>query len=142
MPTVACNVLVVEDDPAVLKALRRKLRQAGHTAECVTHCEAARKLTGVFDFAILDLELPDGNGVTLAEDLFARARVSNVVFYTGAADPKLLARANELGIVVNKSQNLDEFLQNVYQALSPPPVSELHETGRWRVARSTREQSR
>ena len=45
MSTPAYNVLVVEDDPGVLKALRRKLTQAGHALSTATNCEAGRALT-------------------------------------------------------------------------------------------------
>jgi DNA-binding response OmpR family regulator len=142
MRTPAYNVLVVEDEPSVLKALRRKLSQAGHAVTSATLCDTARCLPGVFDLAILDLELPDGSGIDLAEDLLARARVTHVVFYSGTADPLLLARAVRLGFIVNKSQSLDELLNTAYQALSPPPVSELHESARWRAAQRSREQTR
>lgn len=141
MSTPAYNVLVVEDDPGVLKAVRRKLTQAGHTISTATNCEAGRALEGPFDFAILDLELPDGSGVELAEDLLARSRIAQVVFYTGCADRILLARAGRLGLIVNKNQSVEDMLQIAYQALNPP-VSERHETGRWRIAERRREQSR
>jgi len=141
MSTLAYNVLVVEDDPGVLKALRRKLTQSGHTIATATNCEAARALRGPFDLAILDLELPDGSGVELAEELLARSQAGQVVFYTGAADRLLLARAERLGVLVNKNQSVEGMLQIAYQALNPP-VSERHETGRWRVAERRREQSR
>jgi len=141
MSTPAYNVLVVEDDPGVLKALRRKLTQAGHAVSTATNCEAGRALTAQFDLAILDLELPDGSGVELAEELLARSQAVQVVFYTGAADRLLLARAGRLGLIVNKNQSVEDMLQIAYQALNPP-VSERHETGRWRVAERRREQSR
>lgn len=141
MSTPAYNVLVVEDDPGVLKALRRKLTQAGHAIATATNCEAARSLTGPFELAILDLELPDGSGVELAEELLARSEVGQVVFYTGAADRLLLARAERLGLLVNKNQSVEGMLQIACQALNPP-VSERHETGRFRLAERRREQSR
>lgn len=141
MAGAVCNVLVVEDDPVVSKALRRKLSQAGHAVDSRSLCESARESAGPFDFAILDLELPDGNGSDLAEELLARGVVHNVVFYTGAADPALLKRAARLGLVVSKNQSVDEMLQIAYQTVSPPPVSELHETGRFRVEKRTREHS-
>jgi CheY-like chemotaxis protein len=141
MSGAVCNVLVVEDDPSVSKALCRKLSQAGHAVASRNLCELARRIAGTFDFAILDLELPDGNGIDLADELLARSVVQNVVFYTGAADPALLARAARVGLVVSKNQSVDELLQSAYQAVAPPPVSELHQTGRFRVEKRTREQS-
>lgn len=143
MRTPAYNVLLVEDEPNVLKALRRKLMQAGHVVTSASTCEGARRLTGTFDLAILDLELPDGSGVELAEDLLAQSRVSTVVFYSGAADPLLLARAVRLGLIVNKNQALDEVLQAAFQMAEPAPISELKDSsGRWRAAPRSREQTR
>ena len=142
MRTPAYNVLVVEDEPNVLKALRRKLSQAGHAVTSATTCESARRSSGSFELGILDLELPDGSGVDVAEALLAEGRVTNVVFYSGAADPRLLARAVRLGLIVNKNQSLDELLQSAYQAASPPPVSELQETRGARATSRSREQTR
>jgi DNA-binding response OmpR family regulator len=141
MSFAVCNVLVVEDDPSVSKALRRKLLQAGHSIESRSHCESARHVVGTFDFAVLDLELPDGNGIDLAADLLARGVVQSAVFYTGAADPALLARAAKVGLVVSKNQSVDELLHCAYQSVAPPPVSELHETARRRPAKRTQQRS-
>jgi DNA-binding response OmpR family regulator len=134
-------LLVVEDDPGVSKALRRKLSQAGHSVESRSHCDSARRVVGTFDFAILDLELPDGNGIDLAEELLTRGVVESAVFYTGAADPVLLGRAAQLGLVVSKNQSVDDLLLCAYQAVAPPPVSELHETVRRRAVKRTRERT-
>jgi DNA-binding NarL/FixJ family response regulator len=98
-------------------------------------------LPGSFDFAILDLELPDGSGIDLAAHLLAQSRVTSVVFYSGAADPLLLARAVRLGVIVNKSQSLDDLLQIAHETVAPAPVSELHESARFRAAARAREQT-
>lgn len=130
----AYSVLVVEDEPSVLKALRRKLSQAGHLVTTATSCHAARGAAGPFEFAILDLELPDGSGVELAEDLLGSGRVGSVVFYSGAADPRLIGRALRLGAIVNKSQSLDDLLAVAYQAVASSAVSGLADSGRMRAA--------
>ena len=65
------RVLLVEDERAVGDALTDCLEQIGCTvisAPDLTSANAsARDDAQVFDVAILDLELPDGNGLELVE---------------------------------------------------------------------------
>jgi len=97
------RLLVVEDDVAVARALCRTLTRAGFTVVSARSCSDARSLEQVFDATILDLDLPDGNGVDLARALMAEARAPNILFFTSCTDPTLLARARCLGSVVMKS---------------------------------------
>jgi two-component system OmpR family response regulator len=65
------NLLVVEDDPILGKALQRGLNEAGHACEWVRNgrkgLEEARSQR--FDAVVLDLMLPDLNGVEIMKSL-------------------------------------------------------------------------
>jgi len=97
------RLLVVEDDVTVARALSRTLARAGFSVACARSCAAARALTQRFDFAILDLDLPDGNGVDLARTLMTVGKVPTVLFFTSCTDTALLARAGRMGSIVMKS---------------------------------------
>lgn len=65
------NLLVVEDDPVLGKALQRGLNEAGHACEWVRNgrkgLEEARSQR--FDAVVLDLMLPDLDGVEIMKSL-------------------------------------------------------------------------
>lgn len=66
------RILVVEDDPGIAAGLQASLRQGGHACDvCGTLAQAWGALTvEPFDAVLLDLGLPDGDGM----DLLARIR--------------------------------------------------------------------
>lgn len=59
------RVLVVEDDPALAKVLVRGLSEEGHAVDGAATVAAASEATSVneYDLVVLDLGLPDGDGV-------------------------------------------------------------------------------
>jgi len=110
MQSLPQRLLVVEDDVTVARALSRTLARRGFSVAIVRSCAAARELSQPFDFAVLDLDLPDGNGVDLAESLLAAGRVPGVLFFTGTSNTALLARARRIGRVITKSSGSSEVL--------------------------------
>jgi DNA-binding response OmpR family regulator len=110
MQSLPQRLLVVEDDVTVARALSRTLARAGFSVAVARSCSAARSLAQTFDFAILDLDLPDGNGVDLARTLMTGNKVPSVVFFTGSTDTALLARARCMGSVVMKSLGTSPIL--------------------------------
>lgn len=101
MPSLS-RLLVVEDDVSVARALSRTLARAGFSVATARSCATARALAQSFDFAILDLDLPDGNGVDLARALMSNGKVPSVLFFTSCTDTTLVARARRMGAVVMK----------------------------------------
>jgi CheY-like chemotaxis protein len=101
------EILIVEDYSQLASILSRMLRRQGHT--CVTALTVAEALNQVdaheqhhFDCAILDIDLPDGDGVTLAERLVSANSADAIFFFTATIDPSVLARAARLGGVFGK----------------------------------------
>jgi len=61
------RLLVVEDEPRIAELLRTALGRAGFVADTVATCADARATLAVnpYDAAILDLGLPDGDGLAV-----------------------------------------------------------------------------
>jgi DNA-binding response OmpR family regulator len=61
------RILVVEDDPAILTALREKLSMEGYEVRCAEDGEEARQalLDQAFDLLVLDIMIPRIDGLTL-----------------------------------------------------------------------------
>ncbi|MFO1316979.1 MAG: response regulator transcription factor [Burkholderiales bacterium] len=64
------RVLLVEDDPTLGSAVRDYLAREGHAVDWVERAGAARAcLPGNYAVVVLDLGLPDGDGLALLPDL-------------------------------------------------------------------------
>jgi len=96
------RVLLVEDEPAVGDALIDCLRQIGCTVvsapDLRTATASARDNSEVFDVAILDLELPDGNGLELVETLRSRPVPCVSLVLTGQEEVEWARRAAAMGV--------------------------------------------
>ena len=88
--TGKCRVLVVEDDALTHTTLAMVLEQSGHPVEAVGTVAAALRRLPHAQCVVLDLNLPDGNGIEVlraARDLKLPARIA---VHTGVADASLL----------------------------------------------------
>lgn len=65
------KILVVDDDPSILKVIRMRLEAAGYRVVTAMEAEKAVNLAKeeVFDFALVDLKLNGQDGITLMEIL-------------------------------------------------------------------------
>lgn len=136
MQTSPQRLLVVEDDVTVAKALSRTLARRGFSVAIARSCTAARTLAQSFDFAVLDIDLPDGNGVDLARDLIEKGRVPSVMFFTGSTDSAMLARARRLGPVTTKASGTSPIL--AYLTPDPePPASQTMTSAKARSFRAS-----
>jgi DNA-binding response OmpR family regulator len=104
------RVLVVEDYPPLATVLAIGVGRLGYEVVRVGSAQRARALAGDWDCAIVDIDLPDGCGVELAEELLRSGRASGVVFYTATRDQARRARAAEFGAVVDKAEPLQALL--------------------------------
>jgi DNA-binding response OmpR family regulator len=87
-------ILVVEDDQRLAQVLCRVLSRAGYEVEWAESAgAAARELPRAPSVALLDLHLPDGNGVDVAGELRTRYPELPVILMTGC--PSRLAELPE-----------------------------------------------
>jgi DNA-binding NarL/FixJ family response regulator len=96
------RVLLVEDERAVNDALTDCLQQIGCTVvtapDLTSATESAQDDTQVFDVAILDLGLPDGNGLELVEALRSRSMPCVSLVLTGHEEIEWARRAAAMGV--------------------------------------------
>ena len=69
MSTKGARVLVVEDDPYIVVAVRRGLESHGYDVDAVGTGEEALRLAEKADLVITDLRLPSMDGMGLLEAL-------------------------------------------------------------------------
>jgi FixJ family two-component response regulator len=83
--------------------LAGRLRAAGFEVHLESSVAGARDAdAAACCCAVLDLELPDGDGVALAEALRLANESLPVAFFTAGADPSIVAQAREQGPVFAK----------------------------------------
>lgn len=63
-PSLKARVLVVEDDPATREVLGEALQLLGYDVLEASSVRTGREMRG-FDLALLDLHLPDGDGLAV-----------------------------------------------------------------------------
>jgi DNA-binding response OmpR family regulator len=106
------SLLVVEDDQTIGDALRTSLRAHGHDVRWERSGHSALACTEAFDLVLLDLGLPDLDGVEVCRQL--RADLPGAVLVI------LTARTDEMDVVVGLEAGADDYLTK------PIRLAELH----------------
>lgn len=91
--------MVVDDEPSILTTLQATLKLEGFSVDVAGGLGVARQklLKGSFDTVLLDVALPDGNGVDLLEELRAQGNDATVIMMSGHATIEAAVRATRLG---------------------------------------------
>lgn len=94
-------VLVVDDDPGMLEGLGRLLRALRYDPILFSSAEAFQNHTDFETTAcvILDINLNDGSGIELRQDLQAAGVSVPVIYMTGNEDPAVRNAALDSGCV-------------------------------------------
>ena len=92
------HVLLVEDHAAAAKAAARLLRHEGYRVTISGRMEDAIGLCAAmkFDVLLIDMELPDGNGLDLLDGIRGTCTAPAIVL-SGYASTELLDRAKQRG---------------------------------------------
>jgi len=113
----ARRVLVVEDDPGLLSVMELLLRHYEFLPQLAPTLADARRSLAVSDpdVVILDLNLPDGNGVDLLEHLRSTSRRARVIVLTGGSDAEHLRRLRFLrpDRLLRKPMNFLDLLEGI-----------------------------
>ncbi|SEM85767.1 two-component system, OmpR family, response regulator [Loktanella fryxellensis] len=93
------RILLVEDDPALAEALLSLLTSAGYAVDLVHDGEAARTLVAAerFDLMILDLNLPELDGLSVLRAMRAQGNTAAVMILTARGAPEDRVRGLDLG---------------------------------------------
>ena len=96
---VTC-VLVVDDETTLLKNIARSLRAGGFEVITAPDCGDAREALsrGHVDALCLDINLPDGDGLELLEEIRRTAPDLPTIVISGAATAENRSRAAQLGV--------------------------------------------
>jgi FixJ family two-component response regulator len=92
-------VFVVDDDPSMLRAVARMLRQSGYASLLFSSPEAFENHND-FDKAVcvlLDIDLGDVSGIELRHRLMANGNSVPVIYMTGNDSPALRETAQQSG---------------------------------------------
>jgi two-component system KDP operon response regulator KdpE len=114
------RVLVVDDEPQILRALRATLRGAGYTVDSAS--TAAEALTAAAahppEAVILDLVLPDGNGTEVCRELRTWTAAPVIVLSAvGEEHEKIAALDAGADDYVTKPFSVDELLARLRAVL-------------------------
>jgi CheY-like chemotaxis protein len=99
MSSSALRVLVVDDHPGVVRAVSRLLERTHNIVGSVSDggevLEAVQRLRP--DVIVLDLNLPNVDGLSLCRQITQGSPKMRVVVFTAAHDPEVRRRAFEAG---------------------------------------------
>jgi two-component system KDP operon response regulator KdpE len=129
------RVLVVDDEPQILRALQMKLRGAGYSVETAATAQEALMKAGMRppEAIVLDLLLPDGSGTDVCREL-RRWNTAPILVLSAVGEEKEKIEALDAGAddYVTKPFSGDELLARLRAALrraapSPDPLVEVGE---------------
>ena len=118
-------VLVVDDDPGMLRAIKRLLRQHAYEPILFSSAEAFKNHTDFEKAAcvILDINLNDGSGIELRHRLKSAGISVPVIYITANDDPAVRKAALDSGCIAFltkpfSAQSLIELLKKALAGLS------------------------
>ncbi len=135
------NILIVDDEPCICDMLAKLVRRMGHEAACAHTLEAgmATVLASPCDAVLLDVQMPDGNGLHMLPKIRNCASSPEVIIMTGfgSSDGAELAIKNGAWDYIQKDDSptkIKLLLQRVLQYRGTlnsvsPPARALHLDG-------------
>ncbi len=108
------RILVVDDEPQILSTLKKALTLEGHTVDVAGGIRLAeeRLAKSGYDVLLLDVSLPDGDGVDLLERQREAGNQSAAIMMSGHATIDAAVRATRLGAIdfLEKPLSTDRLL--------------------------------
>ncbi len=123
------RILVVDDDPMVRESCERIFGERGYDVETAASGKEGleRARCGYFDCALLDLKMPDMDGMEIVRSATANRSDMAVLIVTGYGSVETAAEAARLGVsdYVCKPFTPEEITQAVGRALEKVPRAAL-----------------
>ena len=108
------RVLVVDDEPSILSTLKKALSLEGYEVDVAGGVGLAQQRLAArgYDVLLLDVALPDGNGLELLERLRTAGNDAQVIMMSGHATVDVAVRATRLGALdfLEKPVSTDRLL--------------------------------
>src|SRR5437660_1957789 len=121
-PSSAGSVLIVDDEAEIRESLRTLLELEGYEVEAASTGEEGLSRIGerTFDLVLLDVALPDRNGLDILVDLRAIDRVISVVMITAYGTVENAVRAMQSGAAnfIQKPWDNEKLLADVRAAVA------------------------
>jgi DNA-binding NtrC family response regulator len=119
------RILIVDDEPVMLKMLNRILSKAGYSVASAEHGKVALAVFGreKFDLIISDFNMPPGmNGLELLKALKTQDPSVKVITHAGGLNNEQQAQLKEAGVfgIIGKPANTGHILAVVKSALAAP----------------------
>ncbi|MDX1563341.1 MAG: response regulator, partial [Gammaproteobacteria bacterium] len=116
------RILVVDDEANIRELLDEILSEEGYdvtTAEDAAHAREARR-TRSFDLTLLDIWMPDTDGISLLKEWADSGSLGPVVMMSGHGTVDTAVEATRLGALdfIEKPVSLSQLLRTVSKALS------------------------
>ncbi len=115
------TILVIDDEAEIRESLEQLLQFEGYKAECAaTGEEGLRRIeNGLFDLVLLDINLPDHNGLDLLRTLKRDSPELGVIMITAYASTQMAFQASKQGAdsYVTKPWDNDKLLLEIRNAL-------------------------
>ena len=126
---MANGILLVEDDAALRSGLVELLGREGYdVAQAATAREARQRLTADIDLIVLDVTLPDGDGVSLCREWRAAGVRQGILFLTAKDEEFDVVRGLDAGgnDYVTKPFRMMELLSRVRALLRRGDEKAVH----------------
>jgi len=114
------RILLIDDEREIRSTLSAALDRRGYRTDTALNLESAReKHFDKYDLILLDVMLPDGDGVDLLREITADAAHPPVVMMSGVAGIETAVKSIRLGAVdfLEKPLSLDRVLVTIENAL-------------------------
>lgn len=117
------RVLILDDESTLRTALFRLLDRKGYQVVTAQRLQEARSFLSPdkpFDIAIVDMSLPDGNGLDLIADLKNISTATQIIVLTGHASIDTAVQATQKGAFhfLTKPFNVEELISLLDKALT------------------------
>jgi DNA-binding NtrC family response regulator len=115
------HLLVVDDEPGILTTLQKALTLEGYGVDVAGGMKVAEEKLKKrsYDLCLFDVQLPDGDGISLLQNLRAQKNDTPVIMMSGHATIDTAVRATRLGAMsfLEKPINTDALLITVETSL-------------------------
>ena len=93
------KILIIEDEPSLQELIKKSLEKERYIVECASNYSSALQKIGVYDYdcILLDIMLPDGNGLLLLEKLKKMHKKDSVIIISAKDSPEDKVAGLELG---------------------------------------------
>lgn len=122
------NIVIIDDEAEICEVLQTMLEQQEHRVRTTTHPQnLAQILTPKPDVVLLDVLLPDINGLECMPQIKSLAPEAKIVIITGLNDYHLADAFYEAGACgfLNKPLRRDQILTTLQRVLASSPDSQL-----------------